>query len=165
VVIEGQPHLLNRLTYRTVIPRRPRIPGKRVELITITLGDEGTVIEAIADHVDGLVIAAFGVGHVPANLVPLLGQVAARIPVVLASRTGAGSTLRATYSFPGSERDLLDRGLIPAGFLDPLKARILLHCLLTADADHAIVSVAVNAAAGHADPSTWPWTTTTAARS
>ena len=53
----------------------------------------------------------------------------------LASRTGGGEVLQETYSFPGSERDLLSRGLIPAGVLDGLKARILLSLLLTAGAN------------------------------
>lgn len=156
-VIEGQPRLHNRLIHRTVLPASPRIPGRRVGLATIALGDDGTLIEAAADRLDGLVVAAFGVGHVPADLVPLLAGIAARIPVVVASRTGAGTTLRATYAFRGSEKDLLDHGLIGSGFLDPLKARILLHGLLTADADRITMTAAFNAAGGYAEPRTWPW--------
>lgn len=160
IVTEGTPVLLNRLTHRAVLPATGTVPDKRVGLVTITLDDDPAVVEAVADRVDGLVVAAMGVGHVPAKLVPLLGDAATRIPVVLASRTGAGTTLRTTYAFPGSERDLLDRGLIPAGFLDPLKSRILLHRLLTADADRTTISAAFHAAGGHGDPDTWPWATT-----
>ncbi|MGW5053936.1 asparaginase [Actinokineospora sp. NPDC004072] len=158
VVLEGRPRLHNRLSHRTVIPTEPRLPGMRVGLATIALGDDGTLIDAAANRLDGLVVAAFGVGHVPTDLVPLLAKIAERIPVVLASRTGAGSTLRSTYAFTGSESDLIAHGLIGAGFLDPLKSRILLHTLLTVGADRATITTAFDAAGGHAHSNTWPWT-------
>jgi L-asparaginase len=126
-LVEGQPVLLVRLDYRTILPPPPaNQPTPRVGLLTVTLGDDGVLLHGLADRVDGLVVAAFGVGHVPEHLVPALAELAARIPVVLASRTGAGPVLVSTYAFPGSERDLRERGLISAGFLDPFKARILL---------------------------------------
>nr|WP_322770055.1 asparaginase [Frankia sp. Cr1] len=157
-LVEGQPRMVNRLTHRTVLPRPAAgSPPPRVALVTIVLGDDGLLLEHLPGHLDGLVVAAFGVGHVPAALVPLLDTLARRIPVVLASRTGAGSVAAATYGFPGSERDLLGRGLISAGFLDPLKARILLHTLLTAGSDRPTMTAAFGVAGGYTDPARWPW--------
>lgn len=86
-------------------------------------------------------------GHVPGTFVDPLAELASRIPVVLASRTVAGPVLRSTYGFPGSERDLQDRGLINSGFLGSLKARILLH-VLAAGADHHEIVTAFHAASG-----------------
>lgn len=154
-VVEGQPRLLNRLAHRLVVP--PPSRDVRVGLATITFDDDGTMIEAAADHLDGLVLGAFGVGHVPARLVPMLARLAARIPVVLATRTGSGTTLRTRYAFEGSERDLLSRHVIGGGYLNSLKARILLHSLLAAEQDRQSISTAFDVAGGVAAAEAWPW--------
>ncbi|MDI3423273.1 asparaginase [Streptomyces luteolus] len=132
-VIEGTPRILTRPPRRTPLTPGTAVPA-RVALHTVTLDDDGHALTRLGEDVAGLVVAGFGVGHVPADLAPVLGDLATRIPVVLASRTGAGSVLRHTYGAPGSETDLQRRGLINAGFLDPYKARVLLRLLLmTAD--------------------------------
>ncbi|MEZ0066326.1 L-asparaginase [Streptacidiphilus sp. MAP12-20] len=139
-VIEGHVRVLS------APPRPAPLPAPtataRVALHTVTLDDEPDSLAALAAGQDGLVFAGFGVGHAPAVLVPALGELAARMPVVLTSRTGAGSVLRSTYDAPGSEIDLLSRGLINGGLLHPYKARVLLKVLLGSGADHDAVSVA-----------------------
>ncbi len=156
-VVEGRPRLLSRLPHRTVVPVPADAPHPRVGLVTVVLGDDGAVLDALAGRCDGLVVAGFGAGHVPESMVAALANVASRIPVVLASRTGGGSVLSAMYAFPGSERDLLSRGLVSAGFLDPLKARLLLHTVLRVTDDRDVIAAAFAAAGGYADPATWPW--------
>jgi hypothetical protein len=78
----------------------------------------------------GLVLAAFGCGHVPSWLAPVLAEVSGHIPVVLASRTNAGEIVRETYGYPGGEIDLIARGLVPAVSLDAAHATVLLLLLL-----------------------------------
>ncbi|OAR23571.1 L-asparaginase [Streptomyces sp. ERV7] len=132
--------------------RRPLLeaPSRqaRVGLYTVTFGDDGVLLDVWEGHCDGLVVAAFGVGHVPERLVEPLTKLASRIPVVLASRIGNGPVLSDTYGFPGSEKDLLGRGLIGAGDLSPYQARLLLHAALAHGAEGASVREIFGVVAG-----------------
>ena len=155
-LVEGQVTILNALPGRHFVPAG-RQPSPTVRLYTATLGDDGAALGPLAGGADGLVVAGFGVGHVPEPWLATLTEVAGRIPVVLTSRTGSGPVLAETYGFPGSERDLINRGLIPAGLLDPLKARILLHLALAAGADRDQVLTAFTAAGSLGSSRGWPW--------
>ncbi|MET8908524.1 asparaginase domain-containing protein [Micromonospora sp. NPDC004551] len=141
-VIEGAVRLLNRPPRHAPLPPvdPDRLAGTRVALHTVTLDDDPALLDALTPGLDGLVVAGFGVGHVPPDLAPALGALAARIPVVLASRTGAGSVLRNTYGAVGSETDLRKRGLVCGGLLDPYKAKVLLRLLLAGGADRAAIT-------------------------
>jgi L-asparaginase len=147
-VVEGRVRLPVALRHRS--PALHPDPARRVRVgvVTVVLGDDGSLAEALGERVDGLVIAALGVGHVPADMAPVLGRLADRMPVVLASRIGAGPVHDRTYGYPGSERDLLSRGLISAGGLDPVKARILLHLLLGSGAGETRIRETFAAAGG-----------------
>jgi L-asparaginase len=137
-VVEGRPRIALRPAPLDVLPAAAREDVPAVALLTAALGDDSRLIARVEElGYAGVVLEAFGGGHVPAHVVPALADLASRIPVVLASRAGGGEALRETYGFPGSERDLLARGLVPAGFLDGPKARVLLSLLLATGADLA----------------------------
>lgn len=127
-------------------PRSRRLPPlevrqvshiPRVALLRVCLGDDTVLLARAVEAYDGLVIEALGGGHVPAWWAEPLLDAAKRLPVVLASRTGCGTLLSSTYGFVGSESQLLAGGLISAGSLTGVKARVLLSIALLTGADDA----------------------------
>ena len=128
LIAEGTAHFVLGAPVRARIPLPARpLDTRPVALVTSHLGDDGTLLRAAArEDLAGVVIAGMGGGHLSPEAADAAAALARRIPVVLASRAGAGPVLRRTYGFTGSEIDLARRRLIGAGWLDPPKARILL---------------------------------------
>jgi len=135
VVAEGKPKLYTHVKRNPVLPLEDGDPAP-VALLKITMGDDARMLSALPDTFAyaGLVIEGMGAGHVPAEVAPSLGDLAERIPVVLASRSMTGPVFTSTYGYAGGEIDLIQRGLIPAGMLSGLKARLLLGLALRAGA-------------------------------
>jgi L-asparaginase len=141
--VEGRARLL--LAPTTPLPRFDSLQGFPANVAILTVGmDSGTELieRCAAADVDGVVVAGMGGGHVPASQVDALEKLALAKPVVLASRTAAGETLRITYGYRGGEINLLHAGLISAGWLNPLKARILLIALLSSGATRSEIEAA-----------------------
>lgn len=137
-VVEGAPVLLARLQRHTPLARP--FPGERgwprVGMVTAGLDDDPAAYLAVAAVSEGLVVEGFGAGQLRPEVAEALDDVVARIPVLLASRAGAGAVATRTYGGRGSGSDLHRRGLVPTGHLDSLKARVLLRLVL-AGADGA----------------------------
>lgn len=134
-LIEGRVYLYRKPLHdrRTPLPSTdPFVP-----LLETHLGDDGATLRAVREGgAAGVVVAAFGVGHVSKALAAEIAHtVDQQIPVVVSSRTSAGGTLERTYGFEGSEIDLLARGALLSGGLDARKSRLLLWALLASGTD------------------------------
>lgn len=127
-------------TQRNILPL-PQQTTQKIALLEVSLSADTLVLNNILDlGYDGLVIAGFGAGHVPGNWSDVIETIAQKIPVIIATRTGSGSTARSTYGFIGGEMDLIRKGALMAGLLCPRKARILLWLLVGCQRQHQLTS-------------------------
>ena len=128
-VTEGHPSIWSRVPRNQ--PLDPPDLNKRVVVVPTVAGDDGSLAQAaLATEPDGAVIGTLGAGHLAVDLLEAWAKAAERIPVVAYCRPERGVILNATYGYRGSERDLRETGIIPAGFLSPQAARMkLLACL------------------------------------
>ena len=130
-VVEGEARIAMRVRRRPVLEGVAADADQPVALVTVGLADDGRLLGALPGlGYRGAVIEAMGAGHVPSVMVSPLAELAGAIPVVLSSRVASGSVFTRTYGFPGSEIDLVERGLIAGGAVGGIKARLLLSLLL-----------------------------------
>ncbi len=125
-----------------VISRRRPLPlrgfavealDRRVDLIKVSIGMDDAMLQAVvAAGAKGIVIEGSGRGHVTPGLAPSVRRLAREgFPVVIASRCGAGRVEPIYGSKHGTGgRDLQDAGVIFAGDLKGVKARIMLMVAL-----------------------------------
>lgn len=129
-LIEREPRYYARVDRKPCLSAEAGPPAP-VAIVKAAMGDDGRLLAALPGlGYAGVVLEGMGAGHVPAEVAPLLGDLAAKIPVVLASRAMTGPVFTQTYGYPGAEIDLIKRGLVPAGYLSGLKARLLLGLAL-----------------------------------
>lgn len=142
VVAERRARFFVRLTRLRCLAESDGPPAP-VALFKWAMGEDGRMLSALRVlGYEGLVVEGMGAGHVPAEVAPLLGEIAEHIPVVLATRAMSGPVFTQTYGYPGAEIDLIGRGLVPSGYLSGLKARLLLGFTLRSDSATATVTAA-----------------------
>lgn len=125
-VIEGRPRYYVRVARTPCLSPAAGAPAP-VALIKAAMGDDGRMLATLPGlGYAGAVIEGMGAGHVPAEVAPLVGDLATKMPVVLASRVMTGPVFTQTYGYPGAEIDLIKRGAVPSGYLSGLKSRLLL---------------------------------------
>jgi L-asparaginase len=132
-LVEGRPAYFHAPAPRPLPLARPSGGWPKVALVMAALGDDGELAEAaVANGYAAIVVAAFGAGHVSFGFAERVSVLVGQVPVVIASRAAHGSTTTRTYGYVGSEIDLARRGAVLAGWLSPLKARLLVTALLGA---------------------------------
>lgn len=133
----GTPHFFHRAHRRRAIPFN-RL-AEPVDLITATqAGDDRLLRAAIESGARGIVIEALGSGRVPPWWLPTIQQARSRdLPVVITSRTGAGS-LGDEYGYVGAYHDLRRLGCLFAHDLNGPKARIKLMVALGASSPNDV---------------------------
>jgi L-asparaginase len=135
LIVEDEVWIKRMNLVREIIPASPPFP--RVELIRCTIAmDDFLVAAAYEKGVDGLVIEALGVGHVSVPVRDVLVKaVESGVPVLVTTRCTAGTALTKTYGFPGSESDLISKGVMVAKGLPGIKARLKLTLAMASGDD------------------------------
>lgn len=114
-----------------------------VPILSAALGEDGSLLRAAGQAADGLVVEAFGAGHLTPGMLHALRDTIAQVPVVVTVAPERGSMMHATYGFEGSERDVRASGAVCAPFLSARAARIALLCCLGAGLDRNGIAAAL----------------------
>ena len=119
-------------------PLRSGPPLANVPILKIYSGMDTALFDALlALGMDGLILEGYGLGNVPAAIIPGIEKVlAAGLPVVAASRVPAGR-IQGNYAVEGGAGHLASLGVILGGELSSQKARLklMLALGLTRDRD------------------------------
>ena len=75
------------------------------------------LLRLATETADGVVLVAFGAGHLSPGLLGELRAAVARVPVIVTCRPERSAMLVETYGFEGSESDVRATGAVCAPFL------------------------------------------------
>lgn len=134
----GQPRFYSRNTTRHTLDSEFTLSAlqaanwPRVDIVYAHAGMDGLLVDALAGHAAGIVLAGVGGGNATDDALSALSRAAAAgVAVVRSTRTGSGPVDR------GGEVDDDAMNFIAAGELSPQKARILLMLALSVSREPA----------------------------
>lgn len=112
---------------RRTLAITPVAAAMPIPIVVAALETDGSQLDAaVQAGARGIVVAATGSGNTHPDVLRAAIQARdAGVPVALASRTGAGS-VGATYAFPGGGATWARAGILLAGDLTPVQARVAL---------------------------------------
>ncbi|MCZ2203401.1 asparaginase [Bartonella sp. A05] len=131
-ILEGKPIYFNDRNFFPTAFALPQKDNHKVALLHSSLSSDTHLLRFCLEsgYYAGLVIAGFGAGHCSFQEADIVRQYARKIPIVIASRSYNGSTVRTTYGYKGAEIDLITSGALMSGYLSAVKARLLLWAFL-----------------------------------
>jgi L-asparaginase len=134
----GKPHFYSHNTTRHSLDSEFTLSAlkaagwPRVDIVYAHAGMDGLLVDALADHAAGIVLAGVGDGNATDDALAALSRAAAAgVAVARSSRTGSGLVGRAVEIDDDAAR------FVAAGELSPQKARILLMLALSVSRDPA----------------------------
>lgn len=126
IVCEGKVEFLRASRHPAAFPV-PETFTQNVFILEHGLADDPAVVDFMVQHgTAGIVVSAVGSGHVAEPLRDALVKAVKAVPIIICSRTGSGATTVTTYGYTGSEIDLQKHGCFMGGWLNSIKARMLL---------------------------------------
>ncbi|OPB31080.1 L-asparaginase [Bartonella sp. AR 15-3] len=131
-ILEGKLFYFNDRNFFPTTFALPKKNDHQVALLYSSLSSDTHLMQFCLEsgHYSGLVIAGFGAGHCSFQEANIVRQYAKKIPIIIASRSYHGPTIRTTYGYKGSEIDMISSGALMSGYLSAVKARLLLWAFL-----------------------------------
>lgn len=142
-ILERKPIYFNDRNFFPTTFTLPQKDNHQVALLHSSLSSDAQLIKFCLEsgYYKGLVIAGFGAGHCSFQEADIVRQYAKKIPIIIASRSYSGSTVRTTYGYKGAEIDLIASGALMSGYLSAVKARLLLWAFLAQNLSHEQINM------------------------
>ncbi|MFW5642282.1 MAG: asparaginase domain-containing protein [Roseicyclus sp.] len=128
------------------VPRKPVLTAAKpapVALVELAMGDDGVLLDALVERGFAAAVIQATAPPLGATATERLCALALRLPVVLVDAAVPADLFEA-IDLPASRTDVLARGVMPAGGLSAVKARLVVAFTARAENPHEAVAMALS---------------------